>query len=85
MEAGRPDQVITLTKNDFEFDGRFYLQILGIAMGHKYAPSTANIYLRNFDHKAVNAFHIKPQLYSRFLDGIFGVWPGTHQELQAFQ
>jgi len=30
-------------------------------------------------------FRIKPILYSRFLDDIFGVWPGTRQELQAYQ
>jgi len=90
-EAGRPDQgilellEITLNNNDFEFEGQFYLQILGIAMGRKYAPSAANIYLRKFDHMAMYDFRIKPKLYSRFLDDIFGVWLGSRQELQAYQ
>ena len=29
---------LTLNQNDFEFDGNYYLQICGIAMGRKYAP-----------------------------------------------
>ena len=87
----RPDEGIlellnlTLHNNDFEFDGEFYLQICGIAMGRKYAPSAANIYFRSFDNKAINDFHIKPKLYSRFLDDIFGVWPGTREELIQYQ
>jgi len=36
---------ITLNNNDFEFNGDYFLQICGIAMGRKYAPSVANIYL----------------------------------------
>ena len=35
-------------------------------MGRKYAPSAANILLSRFDHQAMNGFHIKPELYSRF-------------------
>jgi len=87
----RPDEGIlellslTLHNNDFEFDEKFYLQICGIAMGRKYAPSAANIYLRSFDKKAMNDFHIKPKLYSRFLDDIFGVWPGTREQLLQYQ
>jgi len=76
---------ITLCNNDFEFNSQFFLQILGIAMGRKYAPAAANIYLIKFDFAAMNSFHILPLLYSRFLDDIFGVWPGTYQELLEFQ
>jgi len=87
----RPDEAIlqllalTLYNNDFEFNSQFYLQLCGVAMGRKYAPSTANIYLKKFDHAAINLFHIHPLLYSRFLDDIFGIWPGTRSELLDFQ
>jgi len=37
---------LTLYNNDFEFNSQFYLQLCGVAMGRKYAPSTANIYLK---------------------------------------
>ena len=76
---------ITLYYNDFEFDSQFFLQICGVAMGRKYAPSTANLYLKKFDKAAREDFHIHPLLYSRFLDDIFGVWPGTRAQLTKFQ
>ena len=75
----------TLKNNDFEFNGQFCLQVCGIAMGRKYSPTAANIYLREFDHKAMREFEIKPHLYSRFLDDIFAVWPNTRQQLTAYQ
>ena len=87
----RPDHALlrllklTLYNNDFEFNGQFFLQICGIAMGRGYAPASSNIYLRDFDHAAMNDFYIKPLLYSRFLDDIFSVWPGTHSQLLEFQ
>jgi len=86
-----PDEAIlqllslTLYNNNFEFNSLFYLQLSGIAIGRKYAPSTSNIYLKKFDHAAVNHFHIHPLLYSRFLDDIFGILPGTKSELLLFQ
>jgi len=76
---------ITLENNDFEFNGKFYLQICGITMGRKFAPSCANIYLRRFDYSAMNDFHIKPLLYGRFLDDIFALWPGTLAELEEYE
>jgi len=41
--------------------------------------------LKKLDHAAMNHFHIHPLLYSRFLDDIFGIWPGTQSELLLFQ
>jgi len=87
----RPDDAIlkllslTLYNNDFEFDGQFFLQLRAVAMGRKYAPSTANLYLKELDHAATYRYHIHPLLYSRFPDDIFGIWPGTHSQLLTFQ
>ena len=87
----RPDKFIldllklTLYNNDFEFDNQFYLQICGIAMGRRYAPSCANIYLKKFDTLAMKTYKITPLLYSRFLDDIFGIWPGTIEQLKQYE
>jgi len=68
----RPDKAIlqlsalTLYNNDIEFNGQFYLQLSGVDMGRKYAPSTANLYLKKFDHAAMYLFHIHPLPCSRF-------------------
>lgn len=88
---GRPDKHIiqlldlTLNNNDFDFNGQYYLQTCGTAMGKKYAPALANIYLLNFDHNAINNFRIKPLLYFRYLDDVFFIWPGNIEELLEFE
>lgn len=76
---------LTLRNNDFEFNGEFYLQTCGTAMGKKYAPALANLYLLDFDDQAMNKFRIKPHFYFRYLDDIFFIWPGTVDELKEFE
>ena len=86
----RPDDLIlelletTLRRNDFEFNGKFFLQTCGIAMGRRYAPSAANIYMKSFDSDAMT-YHIKPLLYSRFLDDIFFIWTESLEKLHDFE
>lgn len=90
-DAERPDchimrlLDITLRNNDFTFNGEFFLQICGTAMGKSYAPGLADLYLEKFDEKATHGFKIKPQLYFRFLDDIHFVWTGTAEELTEFE
>ena len=76
---------LTLRNNDSEFAGRIFLQICGTAMGKRYAPSLANIFLRKFDKKAAFGFFIKPLLYLHFLDDIHFVWTGTRQQLAEYE
>jgi len=80
---------LVLYNNDFEFDGEFYLQICGIAMGRKFALSAANIYLRHFDHKATTTNSINPIPYFRFLRrylwGPTGYYPTTFRIPELFQ
>ena len=75
---------ITLKGNDFTFNEEFYLQNYGVAMGKKYAPALANLYLEYFDQMAMNGFKIKPTFYRRYLDDIILVWPGTVEELKEY-
>lgn len=89
--AGRPDShiinflEIAMRGNDFEFNGNFYLQIMGKAMGKRFAPALANLYLLNLDEKAKNWFRIKPSLFFRFLDDIFFLWPGDVKSLKEYE
>ena len=96
IKMHRPDKEIielldlTLRNNDFEFNGRYFLQICGTAMGKKYAPALANLYLLDFDKAAMEGLItergiIKPYLYKRYLDDIFFMWPGTTEELKLFE
>lgn len=75
---------LTMTNNDFQFDGEYYLQTCGMAMGKTYAPSLADIYMEDFDERA-HHYHIVPELYYRFLDDIFFFWTSNVDELRKFE
>jgi hypothetical protein len=90
-DPNRPDEEIlelleiTLKNNDFEFFGRIFLQIVGMAMGKAYAPNLADLYMARFDKKAKYDFRIKPEDYFRFLDDLYMLWPGTREDLQEYE
>lgn len=89
-DKNRPDREllklleINLTKNDFEFNSEWFLQVKGTAMGKKFAPSYANIYMAKWEEGALAAWPLKPLQYWRFLDDIWGVWPGTEAQFTDF-
>lgn len=74
---------INLTRNDFEFDNEYYLQIGGTAMG-KFDPSYANIFMAHWEESALAQFPLKHLYYYRFLDDIWGVWTHTKDEFDLF-
>jgi len=76
---------ISLKNNDFVFNGQCYQQILGCAMGKRFAPALANLYLLEFDDKATAGYPIKPLLYTRYLDDVFFLWPGDVESLKDFE
>lgn len=45
---------INLTRNDFEFENKFFLQIKGTAMGKKFAPAYANIFMAQWEELALD-------------------------------
>ncbi|KAL2076549.1 hypothetical protein ACEWY4_027852 [Coilia grayii] len=86
----RPDSFIlklleiTLTKNDFEFNGKFYLQTCGCAMGRKYSPSYADIYLARWEEQAFRQCEKTPLIYKRYLDDLFGIWTHSEEDFNHF-
>lgn len=75
---------INLTRNDFEFNSQYYLQVKGTAMGKRFAPSYANIFMAKWEEAALATWPIKPLHYFRFLDDIWGVWLGTREQFMEF-
>lgn len=75
---------INLERNDFVFDDKFYLQIKGTAMGKRFAPSYANIFMANWEREALSKCKIKPISYLRYLDDIWGIWGGSLEEFEEF-
>lgn len=75
---------INLRRNDFVFDEKYYLQIKGTAMGKRFAPAYANIFMANWEEEVFQKCKKKPLHYLRYLDDIWGVWDDSQEEFQAF-
>lgn len=89
-DAKRPDKEIlelleiNLRRNDFEFDGDFYLQVKGTAMGKRFAPAYANIFMAKWEAEALEKCPRKPLHYLRYLDDIWGVWTYSKPDFEEF-
>lgn len=89
-DPNRPDKALlkfltlSLEKNDFEFDGKFYLQIKGTAMGKKFAPAYANIYMAQWEETILPKCSKTPDHYFRYLDDIWGTWSHSKEEFAEF-
>lgn len=73
-----------LKHNYFEFDGKFYLQKQGTAMGTKMAPAYANVYMAVLEEEFLERSEYKPSLYVRYIDDIFMIWEHGDEKLKAF-
>jgi hypothetical protein len=88
--VNRPDtylvellNIIMLT-NDFGFNGINYLQLCGTAMGKRCAPSFANLYMADFEAKALSTYAYKPLAWYRFIDDVFGIWVDSLDNFNSF-
>lgn len=75
----------SLDHNYFWHENDFFKQICGIAMGAKYAPSVANLYMAEWEEEAV--YKNRPQqllLFKRFIDDIIVIWAGDKESLMDF-
>ena len=75
---------ISLDRNDFRFGHDTFLQTLGCAMGKKFAPNYANIFMAKLEEEVLERFPLKPLAFSRYLDDIFMIWPHSINELKLF-
>lgn len=75
---------INLLRNDFMFNDKYYLQVKGTAMGKKFAPAYANIFMANWEREVFKKCVKKPEYYLRYLDDIWGIWAGSEEEFWNF-
>ena len=75
---------ISLEHNDFLFDSNWNLQIFGIAMGKRFAPNYANLFMAEWGKQALRKCKILPLFYLRYLDDIFGIWTLGDDEYRVF-
>ena len=71
---------LILTKNCFEFDGQFFLQKIGCAMGSQASPEICDIVMHHLENRIIPTdFNIIKWL--RYRDDILLLYNGTQQEL----
>ena len=73
-----------LTKNNFTFLDRNFLQVQGTAMGTKMAPSYANLFMSDLEDRLLSSALHRPQVWWRFIDDIFCIWCGDLDRLDEF-
>ena len=75
---------LVLSKNNFSFNGKNYLQIGGTAMGTKVAPSYANLFMGELEKSLLECCPKEPFMWKRFIDDIFMIWTHSEKELHQF-
>lgn len=84
---------IVLKENTFHFDGKFYRQIQGTAMGTKMAPTYATLVMGYLEKQLYSKYEqmfgnedkddlIK--IFKRFLDDCFTIWKKSEEDLTKF-
>ena len=69
-----------LKSTDFVFQGKYYEQLEGAAMGSPLSPIIANIYMEEFETKALSIAPNPLTLWKRFVDDTFVVIKTSHKE-----
>ena len=75
---------IVLKHNYFEFGQDVYQQILGTAIGTKFTPPYAKIFMAGLEEEIFKNPKFTPFLWLRYLDDIFCLWTEVVDKLKGF-
>ena len=73
-----------LKNNLFEFNSKVFQQISGIAIGTKFAPPYACIYMDRVEQDFLETQELQPLLGLRYIGDIFFIWTHGKEELKKF-
>ena len=75
---------IVLKNNCFEFNAEFYQQLQGTAIGTKFAPSYAILFMAALEERLLSDAPYKPWFWWRFICDIFLIWQHGEEMLKQF-
>ena len=75
---------LVLKNNIFEFSDKTYKQIRGTAIGTKFAPPYAVLFMAALEEKILSKVKKKPSVWWRYIDDIFVIWEHGEESLQEF-
>ena len=64
----------------FLFQGQFYEQTKGAAMGSLVSPIVANLYMKSFEHRVLTSAVNHPRLWKRYVDDTFVILQQSQEE-----
>ena len=73
-----------LKNNYFEFNSTVKHQISGTAIGTKFAPPYACIFMDYTEREFLKSKQIQPWIWFRYIDDIFFIWTASEKELDEF-
>ena len=76
--------VFVLEKNYFEFNGDVKKQISGTAIGTKFAPPYACLFIDDLETKFLQSRSLQPLVLFRYIDNIFFIWSHGNEKLENF-
>uniref|UniRef100_A0A8C5LNH5 Reverse transcriptase domain-containing protein n=1 Tax=Leptobrachium leishanense TaxID=445787 RepID=A0A8C5LNH5_9ANUR len=91
-ETLQPEQIVfilegirlILENNYFYFQDDFYIQTNGTAMGSRFAPSYANLFMAFWEESFLPEYQSNLVCYKRYIDDIFFIWKGGINALKTF-
>ena len=70
--------------NNFVSNDEHFIRQHGTAMGTRMAPAFANLFMGEFESKALEGYVDKPFLWLRYIDNILMVWTHGNEKLESF-
>ena len=76
--------VCVLKNNVFEHNLRYFKQLQETAIGTKFAPTYAILFMGYLEDKILNSFVEKPLVWWRYIDDIFMIWQHGEEKPKEF-